>query len=430
MTVRPKRRRMGIGQQGRHPAPRGVLPSTWLMRALLAVLFALPAAGASYYTVRLDDPKAVYLAAPDFPVHADGAADDTDAIQQAIDRVQSTTGEGIVFVPEGRYRLSKTVNIWPAIRLIGYGAHRPVFVLGANTPGYQDAERENYMVFFAGRRPQAGARPSDAGAGTFYSGMSNIDLEIEGGNPGAVAVRGKYAQHCFLAHMEFRIGSGLAGVHETGNVMEDVGFHGGRYGIWTGTPSPGWQFTMVDAVFDGQREAAIREHAAGLTLIRPRFRNVPVAISIDPKSHDELWVKDGRFEDVTGSAVEVSLEDNPRTEINFEDAVCRRVPVFATFRESGRQMRAPAESYRVGVFSHGLTLPDLGGDASTATRFDASPLASMPPAVGSDLTPLPDCELWTNIRSLGAKGDGATDDTEVFRRAVAAHRAIYVPSGK
>ncbi len=34
-----------------------------------------------------------------------------------------------------------------------------------------------------------------------------------------------------------------------------------------------------------------------------------------------------------------------------------------------------------------------------------------------------------NIRSLGAKGDGQTDDTAVFRRAIAEHRAIYIPSG-
>ena len=34
-----------------------------------------------------------------------------------------------------------------------------------------------------------------------------------------------------------------------------------------------------------------------------------------------------------------------------------------------------------------------------------------------------------NIRSLGAKGDGVTDDTEVFKRAIAAHRAIYLPCG-
>jgi len=57
------------------------------------------------------------------------------AIQQAIDKVQEINGEGIVFVPEGRYRLTKTLNVWPAIRLIGYGTSRPVFVLGESTPG-------------------------------------------------------------------------------------------------------------------------------------------------------------------------------------------------------------------------------------------------------------------------------------------------------
>src|SRR5258708_26673783 len=181
---------------------------------LLASAVALPAA--SYYTLRLDDPKAVYLMR--------GPGDDSDAIQQAIDKVQETTGEGVVFVPEGRYRLTKTVYVWPAIRLIGYGRERPVFVLGENTPGYQDPANENYMVFFAGGRGRqggrgggTGGRPGDAGAGTFYSGMSNIDIEILAGNPGAVGVRGRYAQHCFLARMEFLIGSGLAGVHETRN---------------------------------------------------------------------------------------------------------------------------------------------------------------------------------------------------------------------
>ena len=109
--------------------------------------------------------------------------------------------------------------------------------------------------------------------------------------------------------MDFHIGSGLAGIHEGGNVMEDVHFHGGRYGIWTRTPSPGWQFTVVDATFEGQREAAIQERAAGLTLIRPRFRNVPTAIAIDPDSPDELWVKDARMEDISGPAVIVSLEN-------------------------------------------------------------------------------------------------------------------------
>ena len=129
------------------------------------------------------------------------------------------------------------------------------------------------MIFFAGRRPGFGRTPQrnpesgkasvpDATPGTFYSALANVDVEIEEGNPGAVAVRARYAQHCFLAHMDFRIGPGIAAVHEGGNVMEDVRCFGGRYGIWTSKPSPGWQFTVIDAVFEGQREAAQQSREA------------------------------------------------------------------------------------------------------------------------------------------------------------------------
>ena len=163
---------------------------------LLTTVFVLaqaaaPAPGSSYYPLRLDDPRAVYLVPESFPVHGDGVADDTAALQQAIDHVEEATKQGIVFVPEGRYRLTSTVYVWPGIRLIGYGARRPVLVLGASTPGYQDEGAERYMVFFAGRRPRDGSPPPDANPGTFYSALSNVDVEIGSGNPGAVGVRGR-----------------------------------------------------------------------------------------------------------------------------------------------------------------------------------------------------------------------------------------------
>jgi hypothetical protein len=119
------------------------------------------------------------------------------------------------------------------------------------------------MVFFAGSRRVSGSgRPPDASADMFYSAMSNADIEIGDGNPGAVGVRGTDARHCYLAHMDFHRGSGIAAVRDTGNVMEDVRFFGGQYGIVTRMPSPSWQFTAVDAYFEGQREAAIRETSA------------------------------------------------------------------------------------------------------------------------------------------------------------------------
>src|SRR6202521_3081018 len=279
--------------------------------AVVLLTAVLPLGASSYYPSRPDDAKAVYLTREQFSVRGDGVADDTNSIQQAINRVQETQGQGILFVPPGRYRLTKTIYIWPGIRLIGFGSARPSFVLAANTPGFQQAPA--YMVFFAGARPRAKQPPPDASPGTFYSAMSNINVEIQDGNPGAVGIRAHYAQHCFLAHMDFHIGSGLAGIHDGGNVAEDLHFYGGRYGIWTRKPSPGWQFTLIDVSFEGQREAAIREHEAGLTLIRPQFKNVPTAISIDPQYSEELWIKDGRMEDISGPAVIISNENSART---------------------------------------------------------------------------------------------------------------------
>ena len=433
-----------------------------LIRTILFTLALLAVSNiqaASYYTGRLEDSRAVYLSAPQFHVQGDGVADDTDALQGAIDKVQETTGQGILFIPQARYRISKTVYIWPGIRLIGYGRQRPVLVLGDNTSGFQAGL--SYMLFFAGSRPGAGPfsrgfmfqkptpdeiaeaqrefaryssrrqapgeKPADANPGTFYSAMSNIDIEIGAGNPGAAALRAHYAQHCFLAHMDFHIGSGLTGIQDGGNLAEDLHFYGGQYGIVTGKPSPGWQFTVVDSSFEGQSQAAIKEHEAGLTLIRPTFQRVPTAI--DPMYADELWMKDGRLEDISGPAVVISDENSPRTEINFEGITCRHVPVFASFRESGKAIRGPSDLYSVAVFSHGAHYRNINAAGTIEEIFQASPLTRMPSPVPSDVPAPPAQATWVNVQSLGVKGDGEVDDTAALQRAINAHRTLYFPEG-
>jgi sugar lactone lactonase YvrE len=399
-----------------------------ILAALALLSTAVPLLGTSYYPARPNDAKAVYLSADNFPVKGDGIADDSDVLQQAINKVRETTNQGILFVPAGRYCLTRTIYIWPGIRLIGFGTVRPTFVLAANTPGFQQGPA--YMMFFAGGGPTSNASPADANPGTFYSAISNIDIEIQEGNPGAVGVRAHYAQHCFLAHMDFHIGSGLAGIHDGGNVAQDVHFYGGQYGIWTRKPSPGWQFTVIDATFEGQREAAIREREAGLTLIRPQFKNVPTAISIDAQFSDELWIKDGRMENITGPAVIVSNEYSARTEINMENVVCRSVPVFVSYRESGKSVAGPSEIYQVKTFSHGLHYEDIAAVPGMRDVYDSTVLKTLPEPVKSDILDLPPMETWINIRDLGAVGDGMADDTDAFKKAIAEHRAIYVPSGQ
>src|SRR5260370_9249685 len=135
----------------------------------------------------------------------------------------------------------------------------------------------------------------------------------------------------------------------------------------------------MDSTFEGQSEAAIREHEAGLTLIRPQFKDVPTAISIDPNYSEELWVKDARMENVSGPAVIISNEKGVRTEINMENVICRGAPVFATFRESGKQFAGPQEMYAVKTLSHGFHYDDIAAVASIKTGFDPSPVPTRPP---------------------------------------------------
>ena len=403
------------------------------------LLLCCGAFAASVITSRPDDAKAVYVDA------AAAQADSSAVLQSAIDRAGAATREGIVFIPAGRYALARTIHLWPGVRLIGYGATRPVFVLAPNTPGFQKGM--GVMVMFAGLSPAERTRMggrvpfpppgsvppnddvADANPNTFYSAMSNIDFEIGDGNPAAVAVRFHVAQHSFLSHMDFHVGSGLAGVYQVGNEAEDLHFYGGRYGILTENTSPAWQFTLIDSSFDGQRESAIREHESGLTLVRDTFRNVRTAIDLDPGYHDQLWVKDSRFENISGPTVIISLERSALTEIGFENAILSNAPTFAQLRESGKTVPGKGAMYQVKNFNCGLIVPGAGQMGTIGMLYEAVPLASMPAAQPAAIRALPPSSEWVDVHTLGVKGDGTSDDTAAIQQAIGAHRVLYFPSG-
>ena len=116
-------------------------------------------------------------------------------------------------MPSGRYRLTRTIYVLAGVRIFGFGATRPVFVLARQHARLPEGRRSHGDVHHRRRVPAeradsgfrmpvstVGSVPpndaiADANSGTFYPAMSNIDFEIGDGNPAAIGIRFHAAQH-------------------------------------------------------------------------------------------------------------------------------------------------------------------------------------------------------------------------------------------
>ena len=156
----------------------------------------------SVYPLQPDDPKAVVLHVDGLTPDAKGVYDVTERLQALLDSVKQQDKRGIVLIPEGTYSVSRTIYLPRAVRMIGFGKNRPKFVLKKNTPGFQKAPQEDkgeavYMFWFTGNMPRVEGRIQDANPGTFYSAVSNINFQIEEGNPAADIVMDGYWEKLF-----------------------------------------------------------------------------------------------------------------------------------------------------------------------------------------------------------------------------------------
>ena len=192
------------------------------------------------------DPTIVVFGSPGFAAHGDGVGDDTAALQAAVDEASRRgianklgdilggvrdfphgDGGGVVLVPAGTYRLSAPIDVWDSVRIVGYGAQRPVFVLGPNTPGYATSTPRDLFSF---RRRPVGGPVTYANNDTFGSGLVNLDIRVEPGNPNTFAVRFAGAQLCILQDLDIHVGEGHTGIDHNANLIQRVRVFGGEIG--------------------------------------------------------------------------------------------------------------------------------------------------------------------------------------------------------
>lgn len=388
----------------------------------------------SVYRWQLDDPQTPVLSTAGLVPDEDGVCDVTDRLQTLLDSVKQCGHRGIVLIPEGTYSISRTVYLPRAVRMMGFGNTRPKFVLKKNTPGFQKAPTEDkgegvYMFWFTGNMPKIDGDIQDANPGTFYSAVSNIDFQIEEGNPAAVVMRAHFAQHSFVSHCVFDIGEGKAGIFDVGNEMENLVFLGGDYGIYTTKCSPGWPFALVESAFRNQRKAAVLSRECGLTFSHVEFKDVPAADIVVDGYWEKVFWKDCVFENIAGPALQISRDRNSCTQINLRNIWCSNTPALLLGKETGVTLPGEDGSYVVEQLTFGdeFTL----GEKEPARRaaVKTRPLSEFVPNIPREICDLPSQDAWRNVREFGAVGNGIADDTEAIQRALDQCEAVYLPQG-
>jgi len=371
--------------------------------------------------------------------------DASDALQATIYRIVDERNYGNLYIAEGVYNITKTIYIPRSVRLIGFGKTRPLFVLPANTPGFDgtgkgvDGGQYNSpgypgavtMFWFTSNRPTEEQPPADATAGTFYSALANVDFRIMDGNPMAVCVRAHFAQNAFVSHCNFYLGSGLSALYEVGNEMENLAVYGGKYGILCRQTSPSWPFVLMDCTFDGQKEAAIASWTTGLTLFRISVKNTKAAIiPFGTGNWEKTYMEDCVLENISDAAIQVDLENNGFGSLNARHIYCNNVPTPLKLRESGKMLAAPSAMYKIEKLVHGAVMQDMIADSKIDTIYEATPLQAWQqnPTI-SDIPNLPSMTEWVSIKTFGAVGDGQTDDTAALCAAAASGKAVFFPEG-
>lgn len=388
----------------------------------------------SVYQGMIKDSRAKYFTSDNYNVKGDGITDVSEELQEAINSIVREYGYGILFVPQGKYLISRTIYIPKAVRIIGYGEDRPEFVLADNAKDFDkplpnDKGGYRYLFWFVNRIVTDENNVEDSNPGTFYSAMSNVNISLGEGNDYAVAFRTHYAQHAFLSHMRIDVMSGMAGIYDVGNEMENISIYGGKHAIITTKCSPGWPIMMVDTHFENQKISAIKTHEAGLTIVRNKTVNVPKFIDVDEDYFEKIYIENSVCENITDCLLNVAMDENSLTQINLKNVACKDVRRLVAYKDSGRIRELDRDG--VLCYTHGTVISDgeqrrkiVDEYRIVSDDFDEEAILK------SDIKELPDVAEWTNVTDMGITGDGITDNSEKIKEAMDRYKVLYFPQGE
>jgi glucan 1,3-beta-glucosidase len=364
----------------------------------------------------------------------DGVTDDTDVINKIIaDGARcgegcdsSTTTPAIIYFPAGTYVISKPLIQYYYTQFVGDATNLPVLKASASFEGMGVIDADPYI-------PGGNGANWFTNQNNFYRQIRNMVIDITQ-TKAAAGIHWQVSQATSLQNIRFEMAKGEAGANQkgifqdngSGGFMSDLVFNGGAIGAFLGSQ----QFTTRNMTFN-DCGTAIYMNWNWLWTLKSIFINncklgLDMANSPANQTVGSVLLLDSKFTN-TPIGVNTSFTENsiPQTggtlildNVDFEGCQTAVQNVagqtllpgnkkVATWAQGNAMAAGQAQSGRVQGDVNGAPVKpqSLLGNNGWFER-------SKPQYENVDVS------KFVSLKSKGAKGDGATDDTAAIQRAI------------
>ncbi|CAN8097707.1 unnamed protein product [Discula destructiva] len=392
----------------------------------------------------------VFRNVKDYGAVGDGVTDDTAAINNAIKAggnrcyegcESTTTTPAVVYFPSGTYLISSSIIPYYFTMLIGDANDKPILKASAGFSGFGLIDGN----------PYTSQDLNWVAVNTFYKQIRNFVIDTTGVAPttACTGIHWPVSQATSIQNVVFNMPTTAGVVHVglfiesgSGGFMTDLTFTGGSYGAQFGNQ----QYTMRNLVFNSPGVAAIQMlwdwdwTFMGLTV-----NNAPIAVDMSAGGSSNQQVGSVIIIDSTFNNVNVGVKTaydagsaaTTNGSLVLENVVLSNTPV-AVQNDAGTVLAGGSTTIAAFAQGHAYTLStgptDIFGPVTANTR----PSALLGSGSNYYTRSKPQYEAlsasdFVSVRSAGAVGNGATDDTAAIQAAInsatSAGKVVFIDHG-